>query len=60
MAWVEQIGLRSWRVRCRTNSGYGSVSSFDGHETALEYLQCVPASQRLVSCVPFPCGVGPE
>lgn len=25
MAWVEQVGRHSWRVRYRTDSGYGSV-----------------------------------
>jgi integrase len=46
MAWVEQVGRHSWRVRYRTDSGYGSVPGFDSHETALEYLQDMHTNQR--------------
>jgi hypothetical protein len=43
MAWVEQVGRHSWRVRYRTDGGYGSVPGFDSHGTALAYLQDVPS-----------------
>jgi integrase len=46
MAWVEQVGRHTWRVRYRTDSGYGSVPGFDSHETALEYLQDMRTNQR--------------
>jgi hypothetical protein len=46
MAWVEQVGRHSWRARYRTDSGYGSVSGFDSHETALEYVQDMRIDQR--------------
>ncbi|TDV42140.1 tyrosine-type recombinase/integrase [Actinophytocola oryzae] len=46
MAWVEKVGRHSWRVRYRTDSGYGSVPGFDSHETAVEYLQDMRTNQR--------------
>lgn len=46
MAWVEQIGQRSWRVRYRTSSGYGSVPGFDSRAAALEYTQDMRTDQR--------------
>lgn len=46
MAWIEQTGLRSWRVRYRTDSGYGSVSGFDSDTAALEYVHDMRTDQR--------------
>jgi hypothetical protein len=46
MAWVEQVGLNSWRVRYRTDGGYGSVSGFNSHQAAKERLQEMCTDQR--------------
>lgn len=46
MAWVEQVGRHSWRVRYRTDSGYGSVSGFDSRTVALQHLQDMRTDQR--------------
>ncbi|MGH3760191.1 hypothetical protein [Actinophytocola sp.] len=46
MAWVEQVGQHSWRVRYRTDSGYGSVSGFDSHKVAQDYLQDMRVDRR--------------
>lgn len=37
MAWVEQVGQRSWRVRYRTSGGCASVSGFTSRTAALDY-----------------------
>ena len=46
MAWVEQVGRRSWRVRYRTGDGCGSVSGFASRTAAMDYLQGLQAEQR--------------
>lgn len=46
MAWVEQMGRRSWRVRYRTAGVCGSVSGFDTHKAAMDYVQDLKADQR--------------
>ncbi|HEU5470653.1 MAG TPA: hypothetical protein VFV67_08365 [Actinophytocola sp.] len=46
MAWVEQTGRRSWRVRYRSRTGCGSVSGFATRSAAAEYLQDMRVDQR--------------
>src|SRR5690349_20641420 len=47
MAWVEQVGRRSWRVRYRVGDGCGSVSGFATRTAAAEYVQEMRMEQRL-------------
>jgi len=60
MAWVEQVGRHSWRVRYRTASGYGSVPGFDSHGTALAYLQDVPSIAARTLHTPARAQLGPR
>ena len=46
MAWVEQVGQRSWRTRYRVGGGCGSVSGFASRTAAVEYVQDMRAEQR--------------
>lgn len=47
MAWVEQVGRRSWRVRYRVGTGgCGSVSGFTSRAAAVEYVQDLRVEQR--------------
>ncbi len=46
MAWIEQIGRRSWRVRYRVGGGCGSVSGFDSRTAAVKYMEDLRAEQR--------------
>jgi integrase len=48
MAWIEQIGTRSWRVRYRrtSGSGYGTISSFPDAKTAEQYAQDMQTDRR--------------
>jgi hypothetical protein len=48
MAWVEQLGPRSWRVRYprEDGSGYGSVSGFKIKKEATDYVRELEADRR--------------
>lgn len=47
MAWIEQTGQCSWRVRYRTKSGtYWSQSGFGSHRAAEEYIEELRTDQR--------------
>jgi integrase len=46
MAWVEQVGRCSWRVRYRTDAGCGSVAGFASRTAAAEYVQDLRVDQR--------------
>lgn len=47
MAWVEQVGQRSWRVRYRTGTGgCGSVAGFASRAAAAEYVEGMSVDQR--------------
>lgn len=48
MAWIEQIGTRSWRVRYRrtSGSGYGTISSFPDAKAAEQYPQDMQTDRR--------------
>ena len=47
MAWVEQVGRGSWRVRYRTGgSGCGSVSGFATRTAAAAYVQDLNTDRR--------------
>jgi hypothetical protein len=46
MAWIEQVGRRSWRVRYRAGGGCGSVAGFASRTAVVEYLEELRAEQR--------------
>jgi len=47
MAWVEQTGKQSWRVRyARLPGGYGSVSGFTSKKVALHYADDLESDRR--------------
>jgi hypothetical protein len=47
MAWVEQTGKQSWRVRyTRPTGGHGSVAGFTSRKLAEEYAHDVESDCR--------------
>jgi hypothetical protein len=47
MAWIEQTGKCSWRVRYpRPAGGYGSVSGFSSRKTTQDYTDDVESDRR--------------
>ncbi len=47
MAWIEQTGKCSWRVRYpRPTGGYGSVSGFDSRKSARDYAEDLDSDRR--------------
>lgn len=47
MAWVEQVGMRSWRVRFpNEHGGVSSINGFPGRQVAEEYATTLEIQQR--------------
>jgi hypothetical protein len=47
MAWIEQTGKCSWRVRYpRPTGGYGSISGFSSRKTARDYTDDLESDRR--------------
>ena len=47
MAWVEQVGMRSWRVRFpNEDGGVSSINGFPGRQVAEEYATTLEIQQR--------------
>jgi hypothetical protein len=47
MAWIEQTGARSWRVRYpRKSGGYGSQSGFASRKAAQDYADDLESDRR--------------
>jgi hypothetical protein len=47
MAWIEQTGTCSWRVRyTRPTGGYGSVSGFSSRKAARDYAEDLESDRR--------------
>ena len=47
MAWIEQTGAQSWRVRYpRPAGGYGSVSGFASRKAAQDYADDLESDRR--------------
>jgi hypothetical protein len=47
MAWVEQTGKQSWRVRyTRPTGGHGSVSGFKSRKAAQDYAEDLESDRR--------------
>ena len=53
MAWIEQTGKQSWRVRYPRDDGtYGSQSGFDTRKAAEDYAHDLDTNTLRHRCMP--------